>query len=137
MRRVLLIWLLVCAPGFWLLAAPDPEEQLIVDTAYKWLALTDAGQYEAAWNAWPARITSGGLGKNWAGWMQARRSPLGNVKSRELVKITHQSKLRGAPDGDYSIVEFETSFERKRNSVENVTLTRENGYWQVSGYHFH
>jgi len=97
----------------------------------------DVGQYAQAYEAYPQRITSGGLEQNFVGFMRARRLPLGNVLSRNVVKVSRQRKLRGAPDGDYSVIEYETSFEHKAGAAETVILTSENGYWQVSGYQFH
>ena len=138
MQRFLLISSLLFISHIPLPAAETrSDDQTILDTATKWLAITDAGQYAQAYQAYPQRITSSGLEQNFVGFMRARRLPLGTVLSRKVVKVSRQSKLRGAPDGDYSIIEYETSFEHKAGAVETVTLTSENGYWQVSGYQFH
>lgn len=138
MQRFLLISSLLFISQIPLPAAEtSSDDQAILDNAAKWLAIMDAGQYAQAYEAFPQRITSGGLEQNFVGFMRSRRLPLGNVLSRKVVKVSRQSKLRGAPDGDYSVIEYETSFEHKAGAVESLTLTRENGYWQVSGYHFH
>ncbi|MDD5138124.1 MAG: DUF4019 domain-containing protein, partial [Candidatus Omnitrophica bacterium] len=43
--------------------------------------------------------------------------------------------LPGAPDGEYVIVQFDTTFENKKSSVESVTMSLEaDGRWRVSGY---
>jgi hypothetical protein len=138
MKRVLLVCLFLVFSRDFVLSEPTLiSGDAVIETATKWLALVDAQQYPQAWDLYPVRITSGGMKDNWVGIMRSRRFPLGDVKSRKVYKVSRQSKLRGAPDGDYSIVEFETSFEKKAGAIEEVTLTSENGYWQVSGYHFH
>jgi hypothetical protein len=44
--------------------------------------------------------------------------------------------LPGAPDGQYVVIQFETSFENKHNAVETVTpMLEPNGQWRVSGYY--
>jgi hypothetical protein len=43
--------------------------------------------------------------------------------------------LPGAPDGEYVVIQFETSFENKKSAIETVTPMIEiNGGWRVSGY---
>jgi len=44
--------------------------------------------------------------------------------------------LPGAPDGEYVVFQFDTSFERKGTAVETVTVSKEtDGAWRVSGYY--
>jgi uncharacterized protein DUF4019 len=52
------------------------------------------------------------------------------------VKSTTSSKtMPGAPDGDYVLLQFNTTFERKAAAVETVTMVREaDGVWRVVGY---
>ena len=43
--------------------------------------------------------------------------------------------LPGAPDGEYVVLQFDTSFEQKAAAVETVTTIREkDGTWHVGGY---
>jgi hypothetical protein len=52
------------------------------------------------------------------------------VKSKEYA-----TSLPGAPDGEYVVIQFETSFENKNDAVETVTpMKDEDGKWRVSGY---
>jgi len=47
-------------------------------------------------------------------------------------------QIPGAPDGDYALLEFRTSFAKKTNSRETVTLEREaDDTWRVIGYFIH
>lgn len=46
------------------------------------------------------------------------------------------TSLPGAPDGEYVVIQFETSFEKKKSSLETVTPMKEkDGAWRVSGYY--
>jgi hypothetical protein len=44
--------------------------------------------------------------------------------------------LPGAPDGEYVVIQFESSFEKKKSAVETVTpMLEKDGKWRVSGYY--
>ena len=55
--------------------------------------------------------------------------------SRELLSAQHMTSLPGAPDGDYVVIQFKTSFANKKSAVETVTpMLEKDGVWRVSGY---
>ena len=63
------------------------------------------------------------------------RQPLAGVVTRELKSETHVTELPGAPDGDYVVIQFNTTFENKRVAVETVTpMLEDDGNWLVAGY---
>ena len=63
------------------------------------------------------------------------RDPLGTLKSRHLVSATATHSLPGAPDGDYVVVRYASSFANKAAAIETVTPVKESdGHWRVSGY---
>jgi len=115
--------------------APDRQA---VTTAAKWLSVVDAGNYAEAFAMFPARIRSGGgaVEKYWVGYLRAKRAPLGRASSRKLVKAWFTRTLPGSPDGYYEFFHYNTSFQHKTQAAESVTLTKESGHWQVSGYRF-
>ncbi len=39
----------------------------------------------------------------------------------------HSTSLPGAPDGEYVVIEFITSFSNKKSAIETVTPKMENG----------
>jgi hypothetical protein len=47
--------------------------------------------------------------------LKAVRKPLGKVISREVKSKSHHTSLPGAPDGEYVVIQFDTSFENKLN----------------------
>ena len=59
---------------------------------------------------------------------------MGPVSSRVLKGVTKAKSLPGAPDGEYEIVKFKTSFAHKADATETVVLSREASGWKVVGY---
>ena len=114
---------------------PDPQA---LTTANKWLSMVDAGNYAQSYEMFPARIRSGGDAseKNWISYLRSRRAPLGRLLSRKFVKAGFSRTLLGSPDGYYEFFLYKSSFQRKAQAVESMTLTKESGHWQVSGYRF-
>jgi hypothetical protein len=51
-----------------------------------------------------------------------------------LKGITRSKSLPGAPDGDYEVVQFQTSFANKAIATETVVLSHEASGWKVDGY---
>ena len=61
---------------------------------------------------------------------------MGKLISRNLTKTQNAQSLPGAPDGNYVVMQFATSFENKKDAVETVTFMREkDGKWKAAGYY--
>ena len=68
--------------------------------------------------------------------MESVRKPLGGLVSRRLKSAQPATSLPGAPDGEYVVMQFESSFAAKKTAVETVTFTRgKDGAWRASGYY--
>ena len=68
--------------------------------------------------------------------MQSFRQPLGKVKSRKLMSKKYTKNLPGAPDGDYMVIQYRSSFENKKSAMETITpMLDKDGKWKVSGYY--
>jgi hypothetical protein len=64
--------------------------------------------------------------------MQADRPA---VNSTKLESAQFMTQLPGAPDGEYAVIQFETSFANKKSAIETVTPMKDpDGKWRVSGY---
>ncbi|MEO8432816.1 MAG: DUF4019 domain-containing protein [Acidobacteriota bacterium] len=104
--------------------------------ATAWLAQVDAAQYDASWDAASSLFQRAVSKADWDKALRASRTPLGAVRSRKPQSSTETHSLPGAPDGDYVVLTFETSFENKASAVETLTPMREkDGKWKVSGYY--
>jgi len=136
MHRILLIALFFLLMVSSVCAQNPDKEKAAVEAAEKWLALVDAGKYEESWNQTAGYFRSAVKKEDWVQAMGAHRKPLGKLISREVKSKTYETALPGAPDGEYVVIQFETSFENKRAAVETVTpMLEKGGQWRVSGYY--
>lgn len=112
------------------------QETEAVTAAEGWLALVDAGKYGESWKAASGFFKSAVPQGQWEQSLKAVRPPIGKLVSRKLSSKTHMTSLPGAPDGEYLVIQFETSFQNKKSAVETITPMKEkDGKWRVSGYY--
>ncbi|MDV3256720.1 MAG: DUF4019 domain-containing protein [Sphingomonas sp.] len=114
--------------------AEPPAQQQGLDAANSWVGLIDSKRWDDSWSAAGTLFRSQMPQPRWATTISPVRGPLGAVSSRVLKKVTKSSSLPGAPDGEYEVVEFQTSFENMANATETVVLAREEAGWKVVGY---
>jgi hypothetical protein len=115
-------------------AAQRPEE-LAQKSAEAWLALADTGKYAETWDEAAAYFKNAVTKERWVNAMKSTRAPLGAVRTRKLKSATYTKTLPGAPDGEYVVIQYDTSFENKKSAVETITpMLDKDGKWRVSGY---
>jgi len=111
-----------------------PPEAL--SAAEAWLALVDSGQYAQSWTEAAPVFKAATDTPGWERSLNGVRAPLGKVLSRTVNSSIATTKLPGAPDGEYVVVLFDTSFEHKQAATETVTpMKDQDGRWRVSGYY--
>jgi hypothetical protein len=116
-------------------AATAAKTAAAVGAAESWLALTDAGKYAESHKAAASLFQGAVTPDAWASAMTASRKPLGALVSREVLTSSYATALPGAPDGEYVVIQFQTSFANKASAVETVTpMVDKDGKWHVSGY---
>ena len=104
--------------------------------AQAWLALTDVGKYAESWDEAATSFKAVVARPDWERMVKAVRGPLGGLKSRKLQSATFTRTLPGAPNGEYVVLRYATTFEHKTSAVETVTpLHDQDGSWRVSGYY--
>ena len=140
MRRHRAVWL-----SFLLLAfvgssgvalAQQKPEDLAQQSSEAWLALTDQGKYADGYQEAAQYFKNAVPKDQWQSAMHASREPLGKVLSRKLKSATYTKTLPGVPDGEYVVIQYDSSFEHKQSAVETVTPMLDNdGKWRVSGYY--
>lgn len=107
-----------------------------IQAAYLWLGLTDNGEYDSSWDQAAGYFKAAVTKQQWQMSLAAARTPLGKVINRTVKTGTYTRQVPGAPDGQYVIIQFETSFENKKSAVETVTpMLEKDGSWRVSGYY--
>jgi hypothetical protein len=117
-------------------ASDESSEAPATAAAVAWLALVDAGNYAASWNAAATRFRKSVPQEQWQSRVASARGPLGALQSRQLLSATFRQNLPGAPDGDYVVIRFSASFANKATAIETVTpMKDEDGSWRVAGYY--
>lgn len=114
--------------------AEDEKEAL--EAAKIWLALIDQQKYKESWDTAATYFKTAVPQQQWLSSMQTIRKPLGKTLSRVLKSKQYLTSLPGAPDGEYVVIQFQTSFEHKKSAIETITPMKDkNGKWRVSGYY--
>lgn len=117
--------------------AEEPEkEKAAVAAAEKWLDIVDEGKYGESWQEAAEYFRNAVRQKQWEQAVQLARKPLGRLVSRQVKSATYKTSLPGAPDGEYVVIQFHTSFENKKAAIETVTpMIDKDRKWRVSGYY--
>ena len=116
-------------------AGPE-KEKAAVSAAEKWLSLVDEGKYGESWKEAAEYFRNAVKQEQWEQSAQAVRKPLGKLISRKMKSTAYKTSLPGAPDGEYAVIQFATSFENKKSAIETVTpMMDKDGKWRVSGYY--
>ena len=117
-------------------SSSEAKEEAAVQAATAWLALVDDGQFGESWETAAQYFKNAITKEKWEQTLTAVRNPLGRIVSRDLSSKTYMTSIPGAPDGEYVVIQFETSFENKNTSVETITpMLDSDGKWRVSGYY--
>jgi hypothetical protein len=132
---VLVVIALILMTGISTAAEPNREKQGVT-AAEKWVALVDNGKYADSWNE-AADYFKGAIDRaKWEKMLQSVRKPLGVTVSRKIKTSVYRTNLPGAPDGEYVVVLFTTSFKNKKTAVETITsMLDKDGQWRVAGYY--
>ncbi len=118
------------------LAGSSEKEDAAVISAEKWLGMVDSGKYAESWKEAAELLRNATKQEQWKQSLQAARTPLGRLVTRTIRTKTYETSLPGAPDGEYVVIEFKTSFEHKKSAIETVTpMMDRDGKWRVSGYY--
>jgi len=136
MRKILGSIVLGCALLAAATAADEAAEAEAEKAARAWLAEVDGGDYGASWEHAAELFRNAVTQEAWQQQLGAARGPLGAVGKRTLRSTTFTRTLPGAPDGEYVVIQYDTSFANKASAVETITPMRDpDGVWRVSGYY--
>ena len=115
--------------------AQDKNIEAAKKGSESWLAVVDKGDYAASYEEAASIFKLAVTKEDWLQKVRAARNPLGKVISRKLKGTQYKTSLPGAPDGEYVVIQYDTSFENKRSAVETITPTLDkDAQWRVSGY---
>lgn len=138
MKRILFLFLsallvaLLCQTAL----ADTGKEKAAEAEARPWLSLVDRGMYAESWTEASAYFKEAVTKQGWVQSMKSIRQPLGKIKSRNLLSSKYTRTLPGAPDGEYVVIQYQASFEKKQSAVETLTpMLDKDGKWRVAGYY--
>ena len=137
MKRIMGVILALCVSSWACMATAQglENQKAAIAAANQWLALIDAGGYAKSWQESATYFKNAVTEDQWVQLLNATRRPLGELVSRKVKNATYTTSLPGAPDGEYVVIQFETSFKSKRSAIETVTpMFEENSGWRVSSY---
>ena len=115
--------------------AVDTKTTKATMAAEEFLLLVDTSQYGQSWDAASSFFKSQVPKETWVKQISSVRTAFGKVTNRQILKAQYMTQLPGAPDGQYVILQYDTTFENKRKAVETITpMLDKDGKWLVSGY---
>jgi hypothetical protein len=118
-------------------AQADPhqaEEQAAERQALGFLGFLDQGRFADSY-AYTGLLIRTGLDRDtFAQKVDSARNGTGPMVSRNLIDASYTNTLPGAPEGQYVILHYSSSFANRQDAVETVTLAFAKNYWWVSGY---
>lgn len=106
------------------------SDAAVIAAAIDWLALTDAGDWQASYDATGKAFRDANTVAGWTKAAAQVRGPQGAMVSRELLTVRYLN----APPRGYQEVTFSTRYAESPDKViETVTLQYEDGAWKVVG----
>ena len=134
MKR-LLAGILIVLFTFGVCFGASPEKKAKI-AAKSWLELVDSKNYAKSYDDAASFFKTTVKKGDWIDSLTGLRSTLRGVVSRQLVSEKYETKMPGAPDGEYVVIKYKTKFERKE-AVEEIVVPMldTDGKWRVSGYY--
>jgi len=127
-----LLFLLALAPLA--LKANPADDAAAIKVADAWLAMVDANDHQGSWEATGELFKGEVSAQEWQASMSEVREEMGAVTQRLLSDLTRESVMPGAPEGEYILMEYSSSFEKQGRGAELVVCMKEDGEWRVVGY---
>lgn len=131
----ILILLSLCLPLTAFGGSQPAKEKTALRAAQQFLALVDQGHYGQSWDQAAGLFQRQVSRESWQKLISGVRQPLGPLVSRRVTSSQYLKSVPGAPDGEYVLILFATSFEHKQAAFETVTtMLDRDGHWRVAGY---
>ena len=116
-------------------AHAQKPEQLAQQSSDAWLSLVDSCKYADSWQQAAQLFKAAVTKEQWQSTVGGVRAPLGKMLSRKFKSAQYTKMLPGAPDGEYVVIQYDTTFEHKQSAVETIIpMLDKDGKWRVSGY---
>jgi len=103
-------------------AEPSSPDRLSTQKALSFLELVDQGRYDDAWLSTSTLFQNLNNQDQWQSRQQAIRAGYGALSSRQIHLISYRQTYSLSPDGQYVVVQFESSYTNKADTIETVVL---------------
>ena len=121
--------------ALWISACSQDKTTVAEGAARNWLKSVDSGNYAQSWDDTGSVLKANVARDQWQELLARNRGPLGALISRKLTSAEYTTQLPGAPDGQYVVLQYESSFEHKNAAIETVTPALDkDGKWRVCLY---
>lgn len=128
-----LVLVVGAAPGWAVDRAEAAKEATAA--AEQWLDLVDEGKFNGSWLEASTYFRNVTTKQQWKQQVSVWRTALGSVVNRKLRTEQYLTTMPGAPDGEYVMIQFDTTFTHKKSAVEIVVpMMDADGKWRVSEY---
>ena len=103
--------------------------------AQRFLSEVDAGDWKGSWDVAGDFIQSQVSADQWEATVKPVREPLGDVTSREFASLQQTNSLPNAPEGEYEVLQFTTTFaNQEAPRTETVIMIRTEEGFDVAGF---
>ena len=113
----------------------DAEISEGISSAERWIKLIDGGEYSQSRSSASATFRNALTESRWKEIISSARGTAGRNLGREIASREYVTGLPGAPEGEYVIIKYRSSFENRKRAIEVVTVMRDpDGKWRGAGY---
>lgn len=111
------------------------QEDAAEAAAGEWIALVDTAGYASSWQEAAPVFQSGISEDEWVQAVEQVRGQVGEIESRSLYNSEYRTTLPNAPQGEYVVLQYQSSFARLPQAMEMVVMTKtEEDDWKAAGY---
>ena len=103
------ILILVFLQPLWADSSKELDAQKASDA---WLSMVDEGKYAESWQNTSSYFKNAVDENQWEKALNSVRRPLGDILSRKVISQKYTKTLPGAPDGDYVVIQYKSSFRK-------------------------
>jgi hypothetical protein len=111
------------------------EEQAAERQALGFLGYLDQGRYADSYAYTGMLIRAQVDRESFTSQIQKARAGTGALMGRYLMDVSYTTTVPGAPEGQYVVLHYQSSFANRQETIETLTLAFAKGYWRVSGYY--
>lgn len=101
--------------------------------AMAWLALLDARDFDASWEAAASSFRQAVTAPGWRQALTNAYAAFDTLTTRTYMGGKYLTNIPNAPPGEYVVMQFSSTF-GEAHAIETVTFIREGDAWKAAGY---